>query len=308
MNPRPSVSFIVTVYNKEYFLPAVFDAMLAQSGDFEREYVIVNDGSTDNSLALIREFAERTPDVVVIDQPNGGCSKAMNAGVAAATKEWLKPVDADDLLAPDTTERLLAGAGETGCRLIYGNNRLYDTAEITQFRPPPIGHCAAQEIPDRMMFVLRQSSVNPSSMLIATDLYRGVGGCDPRLRYLQDYSLVLKSVWREPMAHLPAVVFWKPAESLGRVSDNKARMYQNMNLVLYEFLSQNPDLPGRYKRYALRRAAGRAYNFARRHRTHPNPLLFGALKTLSYLPVALPVPYEKGIAFTLKAFGAAVGE
>ena len=68
MNPRPSVSFIVTVYNKEYFLPAVFDAMLAQSGDFEREYVIVNDGSTDNSLALIREFAERTPDVVVIDQ------------------------------------------------------------------------------------------------------------------------------------------------------------------------------------------------------------------------------------------------
>ena len=269
-NNRPAVSFVLTVYNKEYFLPAVLDAVVAQSGDFEREYVIVNDGSTDDSLSLIRAFAERTPNVVIVDQPNGGCSKAMNAGVNAAGKQWIKPVDADDLLAPDTTERLLEAAHTTGCRLVYGRNNLYQRAEIADFKPPPIGTCAAQEIPDRMMFVLRQSSVNPSSMLIASDLYRDVGGCDPRLRYLQDYSLVLKAAWREPMALLPAVVFWKPTESPGRVSDNKARMYQNMNLVLFEFLSRNPDLPRRYRRYALRRAAGRAYLFARRHDTHPS--------------------------------------
>ncbi len=75
-NNRPAVSFVLTVYNKEYFLPAVLDAVVAQSGDFEREYVIVNDGSTDDSLSLIRAFAERTPNVVIVDQPNGGCSKA----------------------------------------------------------------------------------------------------------------------------------------------------------------------------------------------------------------------------------------
>ena len=67
-----SVSFVMTVYNKEAILPEVLAALIAQTGDFEHEYVIVNDGSKDNSLEVIMDITSSWSNIRVIDQPNAG--------------------------------------------------------------------------------------------------------------------------------------------------------------------------------------------------------------------------------------------
>src|SRR5689334_8802424 len=64
------VSYIVTVYNKAPFLPLVLDAIFDQRGAFEREVVIVDDGSTDDSFEICRRLAEGRDNVTLIGQAN----------------------------------------------------------------------------------------------------------------------------------------------------------------------------------------------------------------------------------------------
>ena len=76
------VSFLLTVYNKASYLPAVLTAVRGQTGDFSREIVIVDDGSTDESLAVARCVTEGWPDVRIVAQANAGASAAICIGGA----------------------------------------------------------------------------------------------------------------------------------------------------------------------------------------------------------------------------------
>jgi len=92
------VSFVVTVFNKEEYLPLVIRSLDVQVGDFEKEYVFVDDGSTDRSVEVIKECTKDADfDVKIVSQINQGASVAHDAGVSAATGDWIKFCDGDDL-------------------------------------------------------------------------------------------------------------------------------------------------------------------------------------------------------------------
>lgn len=96
------VAIIVPCYNAEATLASTLESALKQQEPVE--VVVVDDGSKDGSLAVVRKFA---PSVRVITGPNRGVSAARNAGIAATSAEWIVFLDADDLLVPGTlTERL----------------------------------------------------------------------------------------------------------------------------------------------------------------------------------------------------------
>ena len=79
----PNVSLIIPVYNVEQYLPKCLESIAAQTlKGFE--VILVDDGSTDHSLEILRGFARRFPNTCVIHQENGGVSKARNAGIQAA--------------------------------------------------------------------------------------------------------------------------------------------------------------------------------------------------------------------------------
>ena len=104
-----TISVIVPVYNVAPFLPACLDSVLAQS-HAALEIILVDDGSTDESPALCDAYAQRDSRVKVIHQPNGGVAAARNAGLAAATGEWIGWVDPDDRVEPDFFSYLLENA------------------------------------------------------------------------------------------------------------------------------------------------------------------------------------------------------
>lgn len=96
----PKISIIVPVYNMEQFLGRCLDSILSQTfQDFE--VLLVNDGSTDNSGQICREYARKDPRIVLIDKENGGLSSARNSGLDAAKAEYVGFVDSDDHIAPD---------------------------------------------------------------------------------------------------------------------------------------------------------------------------------------------------------------
>lgn len=102
------ISVIVPVYNVLPYLKECLDSVISQSfPDFE--IIIVDDGSTDGSIDLCREYALSDSRITIIAQKNGGVSVARNTGIAASRGEYICFVDADDTLAPDALLRLLEG-------------------------------------------------------------------------------------------------------------------------------------------------------------------------------------------------------
>lgn len=90
---KPEISVIIPLYNKEKIIRQCVDSILTQT--FQNfELIIVNDGSTDNSLEILEKIQDSR--ICIINQENGGPSKARNTGIKNANADWLYFIDADD--------------------------------------------------------------------------------------------------------------------------------------------------------------------------------------------------------------------
>ena len=92
----PKVSIIIPTYNVEQYLRECLDSVTGQTLR-DIEIICVNDGSTDHSLDIIREYAAADPRIVVLTGPNGGYGKAMNKGFDA-WEAWAERTLADDFV------------------------------------------------------------------------------------------------------------------------------------------------------------------------------------------------------------------
>lgn len=97
---NPKVSIIVPIYNLESYIEQSVRSLLAQSYQ-NIEIILVDDGSIDNSLSIIKQLAAEDSRIVYLSQVNGGAAKARNTGLALATGEYITFVDGDDMLSPN---------------------------------------------------------------------------------------------------------------------------------------------------------------------------------------------------------------
>lgn len=104
---RPRVSIIMPCYQNGRTAADTVRSIQAQT-EADWELIAVDDGSTDDTLAVLERLAREEPRMRVIHQENGGVSAARNAGMDAAKGEWLSFVDADDVLLPQALAHLLA--------------------------------------------------------------------------------------------------------------------------------------------------------------------------------------------------------
>ncbi len=105
----PDVSVIIPVYNSQAYLRECLDTVCAQS-HVGIEIICVNDGSTDSSREILSEYSVKDARIRVIDQVNGGLSRARNAGLEAARGKYVCFVDSDDGLAPSALRKLVSVA------------------------------------------------------------------------------------------------------------------------------------------------------------------------------------------------------
>jgi CDP-glycerol glycerophosphotransferase len=116
----PKVTIVIPVYNVERYLALCLQSVRAQNYP-NLDVILVNDGSTDNSLAIAREFQEKL-NLHILEQENAGLSAARNAGVRAIEKtEYLMFLDSDDALAPDALKRLVSRIVDTGSDFVVGD-------------------------------------------------------------------------------------------------------------------------------------------------------------------------------------------
>lgn len=107
----PKISVIVPVYNVEPYLPKCLDSIVGQTYQ-NLEIILVDDGSPDNCGSICDAYAARYGYIKVIHKANGGVSSARNAGMAAATGEWIGWVDSDDWIEPEMYDSMIKKACE----------------------------------------------------------------------------------------------------------------------------------------------------------------------------------------------------
>ncbi len=113
---KPVVSIIVPVYNVEDYLSKCLDSLINQSLR-EIEIIIVDDGSTDNSLLICRKYEELDQRIKVITKKNGGLSDARNVGLAYSEAEYVGFIDSDDYVDLDFFATLYEGVIKNNAKI-----------------------------------------------------------------------------------------------------------------------------------------------------------------------------------------------
>ena len=119
------LSIIIPCYNVEKYVRECIESVLNQKTNFKYEVILINDGSKDNTLNILKEYEDKD-NVILIDQKNRGLSGARNTGLQYVQGEYLMFVDSDDRLAKNAIENLLSVAYKENCEIVEGRYILFN--------------------------------------------------------------------------------------------------------------------------------------------------------------------------------------
>ncbi len=122
---KPKITIIIPVYNAEKYIK---DCLLSITNQIFKniEVICINDGSTDNSLAILNNYAKVDERIKVFSQKNQGPAKARNVGLENASGEFIMFCDADDTYNADMCATLIKGIQKSGSDLAMCNTNGYD--------------------------------------------------------------------------------------------------------------------------------------------------------------------------------------
>ncbi len=126
--PKSKVSIIIPLYNVEKYIAQCIESVLNQNYT-NYEMIVVNDGSTDSSVAIVKQYAENDSRIELINQKNSGVSAARNNGLKKATGDYVVFIDADDFVAPDFLDYMLDLCGRYGSDFCLSQNAFTQTGE-----------------------------------------------------------------------------------------------------------------------------------------------------------------------------------
>ena len=261
-----SVSFIIPVYNKSLYLKNVINSLRNQSGNFQREFIFIDDGSTDNSLDILKNETRDLSRVKIVEQKNFGSAHATNQGIKISEMKYIKFLDADDVILSDSTISLMNILEKNKSLVLsYGLQR-----KVSDLRVVDLFEKFDQKnfstINNNIFLAMRNSMFNPSQCLVRTSLCKKVGGCDERIKFSQEYSLTLKLSILGSFAKLNFPTAVLPIKAPGQLSEKKHNQIFRVSKALELFISDNPLLDIKYQLFAQRRLTARAWRFARRYK------------------------------------------
>jgi glycosyltransferase involved in cell wall biosynthesis len=216
---HPSISIVITVYNRSHYLGTAIESVLNQTHhDFE--LVIWDDASTDNSLDIAYQYAERDKRIrVIAAEQNRGCSPAIKAAVAATTGDYIGWVDSDDMLvksAIEETSLILNNHPQVG--LVYTDYELMDSEGNLHGLGPrcQIPYSKEGLLVNLMTFHFR---------LIRRSVYDAVGGVDDSFDRGEDYDLCLKLSEITEVYHIAKPLYYYRRHNSNVTNDNFKNIY-----------------------------------------------------------------------------------
>lgn len=262
---RKKVSIVIPCYNAEKYIGSAIESALSQTYS-PVEVVVVDDGSTDDSLETIHTYAEK---IEIISTENHGACHARNKGVRRATGTFIKFLDADDVLRPHIVGKQVEESNyindERG--IVYSDvGRMEEDG--TGRSPRSLTYRPREKKEDEVEFILT-NDLNTQCPLHRKSFLKEVGGFDEGFLREQDYDLHLKLC----MAGI-SFYYWSGIGGFLRQHDdperigNKSHLFVNPQAVFNQYLTRYKRLrqyfggnpPDVYRRHIAQRAwnGGRA--------------------------------------------------
>ncbi len=278
------VSFVMTVYNKEYYLPSVLAALLHQTGLKNPEFIFVDDVSSDKSVDIIREMTKGIPNVKIItNEKNRGISVRINQGIREAQGEYTRMLDSDDIFPLDSTEKMLELAKKHKADMVYGCFTKTGK-EPQKLEKEYLGDFTYKYNPNALQMILT-GRFTRMGQLIRTSVLKEAKGADERV-FIQDESIPLRCAPHALGAiKMTANVVLVPKE-LGNFSGNKIQLDNDRFLAYYYMIADNPKLPIWAMKLLNKRAVSAYWKFYKKTRKNPcfSKVFFNYLRCKIMLP------------------------
>ncbi|MDR0914974.1 MAG: glycosyltransferase [Oscillospiraceae bacterium] len=236
-NSRPKVSFVLPVYNTSRFLRKCLNSIINQTLT-DIEIICVNDGSTDNSLEILKEYAAKDSRIKIIEQKNAGVMRARQNGIENAKGQYIMFADTDDYAAKTAAEEAYKKIVEENADVVQFRVRLYYGLFSTKSKGKPV-----TEIVNKENFINKYAShlLGPDYQGITLCMYDKIYKSELIKAAVQQQGdevyIMTQDRW------LNILVFFNPLF-------NK---YVYLNKELYYFRQSN-STTGRYMRYVLETA------------------------------------------------------
>ena len=167
------------VYNGEPYLHESIESILNQT--FKNfEFIIINDGSNDNSWDIIKEYSEKDPRIVPISQENIGLTKSLNKGIRMAKGKYIARQDADDISLSNRFQTQIIWSADKGFDLCCSRTWLMKEGRVS----PRIGYY----LPKPLVLCINNPFVH-GTYLLKKETMLDIGGYDESFLYGQDYRL-----------------------------------------------------------------------------------------------------------------------
>ena len=189
MKANQQISVIIPMYNAENTVMKALDSVRLQKGDFVFEIIIVNDGSTDASRNVVENYRKQNPqmNIILLDQPNSGVSKARNAAMEVSGGEYIALLDSDDEWLPEKTERQMPYLVNDEENIDFISCRRKN--HKIQF-PYVVGKNSFAEITFRK--IMLRNEAQPSTVIFKRKILENTGFFDPNQRYAEDINYWLR--------------------------------------------------------------------------------------------------------------------
>lgn len=200
MSEIPAISVVIPCYNTERYVGEAIESALDQTYS-SVEVIVIDDGSTDGSLEVIRSFGAR---IRWETGPNRGACAARNRGLALARGELIQFLDADDLLHPEKLERMAPLASDPTTGMVYCDGVNVDPETGKHLRD----HCYPLESSDPIIYHTLGAALSPCAPLHKIGYIKEVGGFHEGLPSSQDRDLHIRiACYGIPLTYLSEVLY-----------------------------------------------------------------------------------------------------
>ena len=234
ISPHPKISIVTPSYNQAPFLEETIQSVLSQ-GYPDLEYVVMDGGSTDGSVEIIRRYEKQI--AYWQSESDEGQSDALGRGFARSSGEILAWLNSDDTLVPGI---LIAVGGYFASHpdidVVYGNINLVDPAGEPLYTAYPLL--------DLRILVYENQFIPQQAMFWRRELYERVGGVNPKLRFAMDFELAMKFLLTGArVAKIPRVLAnyrFHPAAKSSTIRDvMEAELVDTISRYYPEILSES---------------------------------------------------------------------